>query len=87
MVNVEYVSICLPADVLTQARETATQQSGSLDEVVSLALQRDLQRRENFKSMLREGHEWGRQMGLTSEEDVYRIADGEISLDEFRKSA
>jgi hypothetical protein len=87
MANTESISISLPADVVTQAREAAKQHCGSLDTVVSIALQREMQRRENFKAMLREGHEWGRQMGITCEEDVERVANGEISLDQLRKSA
>jgi len=81
------ISISLPDELIERGREVASDQHTSLDDVISIALQREFERRKKFATMIREGNEWGRKAGITSEEDVERIANGDLSLAELKRTA
>jgi len=81
------ISLKLPDEVLAQARAMASSDDLPLDELVAIAIDRYAKTRQAFEDMLREGQEYGRQVGITSEEDVERIANGELTLEQLRPGA
>jgi Arc/MetJ-type ribon-helix-helix transcriptional regulator len=87
MPNAAAISVTLPEDLLSRVRDAATKQHSSLDDVLRIALEREMDRRLRFASMLEKTQEWGRQSGIRSEEDVERIANGEITLDNLKRPA
>lgn len=87
MPNAAAISVTLPEELLSRARDAAIKQHSSLDDVLRIALEREMDRRLRFASMLEKTQEWGRQNGIRSEEDVERIANGEITLDDLKRSA
>jgi hypothetical protein len=87
MATTATVSLTLPNEVLAQARAMASSDDLPLDELVAIAIGRYAQSRQAFEAMLREGQQYGRQIGITSEEDVERIANGELTLEGLRRTA
>ena len=81
------ISLKLPDEVLAQARAMASSDDLPLDELVAIAIDRYAKTRQAFEDMLREGQEYGRTIGITSEEDVERIANGELTLAQIRPGA
>lgn len=83
MVNQASISITLPEGLIDRVRNEVG--DTSFDEVVCVALERELERRNRFSALLREGQQWGRSMGIRSEEDVERIANGELALEDLKR--
>lgn len=83
MVNQASISITLPEALIDRVRNEVG--DTSFDEVVCVALERELERRNRFSALLREGQQWGRSMGIRSEEDVERIANGELALEDLKR--
>jgi Arc/MetJ-type ribon-helix-helix transcriptional regulator len=86
MANQASISVTLPEALIDRVRNEVGNTT-SFDEVVCVALERELERRNRFSALLREGQQWGRSMGIRSEEDVERIANGELSLEDLKRSA
>jgi hypothetical protein len=87
MPNAASISVTLPEELLSRARDAANKQHKSLDDVLRIALEREMERRRRFALMLEKTQEWGRQNGIRSEEDVERVANGEITLDDLKRLA
>jgi hypothetical protein len=87
MATADTISIRLPEAVLSQARALASSDGRPLDEVVAIAIDRYAQSRSTLEEMLREGQQYGRQIGITCDEEVERVANGTLSLDQLRPSA
>lgn len=79
------IPVNLPADLAAEARAFASESGCGFDALVTTAVSRYLKDRNDFAAMLREGHEYGRSIGITCEEDVVRVAEGEITLEQLRQ--
>jgi hypothetical protein len=79
--------IQFPADLLAEAQAAAANEGRSIDNLVEFAVSRYLQQRKAFEEMLKWGQEYGKSIGIRSEEDVRRIADGDITIEELQRRA
>jgi predicted DNA-binding protein len=80
-------SISLPNELLNRVRPLAESKGLSISELTQAAVESYVLHLENFDNMLRWGREYGKQIGITSEEDVELIANGEMTLEDLRRSA
>lgn len=87
MVTTATVTVKLSDEILAQAREIASEDKVPLDNVLAAAIGRYAYSRRAFEEMLLEGHEYGRQIGIRSEEDVEQVANGTLTLEQLRGRA
>jgi hypothetical protein len=86
MANQASISVTLPEPLVERARKEAAD-TASFDQLVSVALERELERRSRFVTLLREGQRWGKSIGIRSEQDVERVANGELALGDLKRPA
>ncbi len=87
MASTATISLKLPDEVLAQARAMASSDDLPLDELIAISIRRYAKTRQAFEDMLREGQDYGRKVGITCEEDVERIANGELTLTQLKPGA
>jgi metal-responsive CopG/Arc/MetJ family transcriptional regulator len=76
------LNIALDERLLRKIDKAVKQDMGSRSEYFRRLALADLQRRERWKKILDRGNELGRRMGITSEEQVYRILNDETTGDD-----
>lgn len=67
------LNIALPRDLVKKVDETAKKEYRNRSELIRQALTSYIEKRARWKRILTEGKEYGKKMGIKSEEDVNRI--------------
>ena len=69
------ITVTLATNLISQAGEAARAQNRSLSDLVAVATERYLLALRNQETLMRLGLEHGRRLGITSDEDVERMAE------------
>lgn len=67
------INIALPEKLLKEIDKAVKKDMGSRSEYIRRLVLDDLQKRREWKELFDRGNELGRKLGITSEEQVYRI--------------
>ena len=69
------ITVTLATNLISRAGEVARDQNRSLSDLLAVATERYLLALRNQETLLRLGLEHGRHLGITSDEDVERMAE------------